>query len=190
VPDLSRPGTAEQPRPVNVILRDYDFDPSLLYLVAGETVRFNVVNGGLVEHEFVLGNEAVQRAWAEAHAAATPPAPFASPPPASVPPDLSGLRLLLGSGGATSAVYEVPDGVALQLYCHLPGHVAQGMVGQVVVAEASAAARLRGASSFWEATGGARTGSHRAALQRAAAKMASVGAFESRVAHRPRSHIE
>lgn len=133
-PDLSRPGTRAEPRPVNVILRDYSFDPTPVRLVAGETVRFNVVNGGLVDHEFVLGDRAVQEAWAAAHAAATPVAAFAPPPPASVVPDLAGLRLLLGSGASEVVDYEVPHDVALELFCHLPGHAEQGMVGRVVIA--------------------------------------------------------
>ena len=42
-------------------------------LVAGETVRLRVLNGGLVAHELTLGDEAVQAAWARADAAVTPP---------------------------------------------------------------------------------------------------------------------
>jgi uncharacterized cupredoxin-like copper-binding protein len=131
VPDLSRPGTTSEPRVVNVIMRDYAFNPTPLHLVGGETVIFNIVNGGLIEHEFVLGDARVQQAWARAHSLATPPAPFATAPPASVPPTIDGLRVLLASGGATSGSYEVPAGAALQLMCHLPGHVEQGMVGRV-----------------------------------------------------------
>ncbi|HSH21112.1 MAG TPA: hypothetical protein VK992_00665, partial [Candidatus Caenarcaniphilales bacterium] len=103
------------------------------YLVPGETVRFNIFNGGLVEHEFVLGDGDTQQAWANAHAAATPVAPFATAPPPVVPPDLHGLRVLLASGASTSVEYDVGVGVELELMCHLPGHVEQGMVGRVEV---------------------------------------------------------
>jgi uncharacterized cupredoxin-like copper-binding protein len=134
-PDLGRPGTASEPRVVNVILRDYVFNPTPLYLVPGETVQFNLINAGLVEHEFVLGGELVQQAWAAAHAAATPPAPFATSAPASVPPAVGGLRLLLASGEQAAVVYEVPSDASLELVCHLPGHVEQGMVGRVELTE-------------------------------------------------------
>lgn len=130
-PDLSQPGTAARPRPVNVILRDYTFNPTPLYLVPGETVQFNLINGGLVVHEFVLGDAAVQRAWAAANAAATPPAALATAPVASVPVEVAGLRVLLGSGASASIQYEVPLEARLELACHLPGHVAEGMVGRV-----------------------------------------------------------
>jgi uncharacterized cupredoxin-like copper-binding protein len=135
-PDLTRPGSAASPRPVNVIMRDYLFNPTPLHLVPGEVVEFAIINAGLVEHEFVLGDEQVQQAWAEAHLRATPPAPFASPPPASVPPAVAGLRVLLGSGDSARVRYEVPaDGERLLLMCHLPGHVERGMVGRIELAE-------------------------------------------------------
>jgi len=131
-PSFSGPGTVDSPRPVNVILRDYKFDPTPLYLAPGETVRLSVVNGGLVEHELVLGDASVQSAWAAANAAATPPAPFATAPAASVDPSVGGLRLLVPSGGSAVMDYTVPPTGDVELICHLPGHAERGMVGQVV----------------------------------------------------------
>jgi uncharacterized cupredoxin-like copper-binding protein len=133
VPDLSSPGTADRPRSVNVILRDYAFNPTPLYLVAGETVQLELINAGLIVHELVLGDAEVQRAWALADALATPPGLLATPPPASVPPDIGGLRVVLAPGATASLRYEVPAGATLQLMCHLPGHVERGMVGAVDV---------------------------------------------------------
>lgn len=132
VPSIDRPGTAAEPRQVNVILRDYRFDPTPLYLVAGETVRLNVLNGGLVEHELVLGDAAVQAAWDAADASASPPAAFATAPPASVGPEVGGLRVLLASGGSTTTEFVVPQTGGLGLVCHLPGHEQRGMVGEVI----------------------------------------------------------
>jgi uncharacterized cupredoxin-like copper-binding protein len=132
-PDLSRPGSVESPRAVNVILRDYAFNPTPLHLVRGEHVRFELINAGLVDHEFVLGDATVQAAWRASHERATPPAPFATPPPASVPPATAGVRVLLRPGERASIDYGVPVAPAepLHLVCHLPGHVEQGMVGRV-----------------------------------------------------------
>ena len=132
-PDISRPGTSGSPRPVNVIMRDYRFDPTPVYLVPGETVRLFVVNAGLVEHELVLGDQDFQGAWAVADAAATPPGPFATAPPASVAPSGTGIRIVLASGASTVADYEVPISAGLELFCHLPGHVERGMVGRVLL---------------------------------------------------------
>jgi uncharacterized cupredoxin-like copper-binding protein len=125
------PGTVEAPRAINVIMRDYVFEPTPLRLVRGETVRFTVVNAGLLAHDFVLGDVSVQAAWASAEAAATPPAFTATPPPASVPPEFAGLRVYLPSGQTGTAVYHVPAAGELQLVCQVPGHAAQGMVGVI-----------------------------------------------------------
>ena len=132
-PVIVSPGTVDAPRPVSVILRDYRFDPTPLHLVPGETVQLNVFNGGLVEHELVLGDEDVQAAWAAADAVATPPAPFATAPPASVGPDVGGLRVVVASGGLTTVNYMVPQAGELQLVCHLVGHAERGMVGQITL---------------------------------------------------------
>jgi uncharacterized cupredoxin-like copper-binding protein len=129
--DISRAGSAGQPRDVIVIMRDYRFDPTPVVLVPGETVRFTIFNAGLIEHDFVIGDEAVQRAWHAADAAATPPSVLATAPPASVPPGTGGLRVLLGSGQQSVVEYEVPTGQALALLCHIPGHIERGMVGAV-----------------------------------------------------------
>lgn len=128
---IARPGTPDQPRDVVVIMRDYLFDPTPVVLVPGETIRLTVFDAGLQPHELVLGDGDVQAAWAAAHAAATPPAPFATPVPASVAPGTGGLRVWLGSGNRTTVDWTVPPEGELLLMCHLPGHVEQGMVGRV-----------------------------------------------------------
>jgi uncharacterized cupredoxin-like copper-binding protein len=129
----AQPGTDAAPRDVNIIMRDYHFDPTPLYLYAGETVRLNVFNGGMVEHELVLGGPAVQAAWTEADAAATPPADFATAPPASVDPSVGGVRVVVASGGQQTLIYHVPLTDPLQLECHLPGHLERGMSAPVVL---------------------------------------------------------
>jgi uncharacterized cupredoxin-like copper-binding protein len=136
--DVAVTGTSAEPRDVAVIMRDFRFDPTPLVLVAGETVRFTIINGGLVAHDLVIGDAAVQRAWSEAEAAATPPALLATLPPASVPPGTGGLRILLGSGQQAVVEYVVPTGVDLELLCHVPGHVERGMIGMIDLREAPA----------------------------------------------------
>lgn len=130
---IGRAGSADAPREVSVIMRDHRFQPEPLTLIPGERVRFTIINGGLEPHEFVLGDDDVQRAWAEADAMATPPLPFATAPPASAPPGTGGVRLLLGSGGQGTVDFEVPRSGGLSLMCHLPGHVEKGMVGGVIL---------------------------------------------------------
>lgn len=133
--EITRPGTAAEPRDVTVIMRDYRFDPTPVVLVPGETVRFTIFNAGLVVHDFVIGDESVQRAWSRADAEATPPNLLATAPPASVPPDTGGLRVLLTSGKSAEVEYEVPSDEQLALLCHIPGHIEKGMVGAVDLRE-------------------------------------------------------
>jgi uncharacterized cupredoxin-like copper-binding protein len=125
-----RPGTVAHPRDVNVIMRDYLFEPTPIRLVRGETVRFTIFDGGLLPHEFVLGGAAVQAAWASAEAVARPDLITVTPPPVSLPPDLAGLRVYLTSGHDASVLYRVPEG-DLSLACHIPGHLEKGMVGRI-----------------------------------------------------------
>jgi uncharacterized cupredoxin-like copper-binding protein len=136
---VARPGTPEQPRPVTVIMRDYLFEPTPLVLVPGETIRLTVFDAGMIPHELVLGDDAVQIAWSAADAAVTPPAPFTTAPPASVPAETGGLRMLLDSGATATVEYQVPDTGQLKLLCHLPGHIARGMIGQVELRRTSEA---------------------------------------------------
>lgn len=130
-PVVASPGTAANPRPVNVIMRDYLFDPRPIVLIPGETVRFTIIDAGTLPHEFALGDQSVQDAWEAADAVATPPGAFATAPPASVPAGTGGVRILLNPGQEASVDYTVPLTGTLQLLCHLPGHIEHGMTGQL-----------------------------------------------------------
>jgi len=126
------PGASGAPREVNLIAKDYEFLPPTLDLVPGETVLLHVINGGLDVHEAIIGSEAVQDAWerAEAAVAGAPPGPT---PVVSVPPDVSGLRIVVESGERVDVTWTVPAGEpggtppAFIVGCHLPGHWERGM---------------------------------------------------------------
>jgi uncharacterized cupredoxin-like copper-binding protein len=125
------PGTDAAPRAVNIIARDFSFEPAAVDLAPGETVLFHIVNAGLVVHEAVVGDMAVQDAWEVAEAAAANPPP--GPTPAvSVPPDVAGLRVVVQSGQRADVRWTVPDaapsGDPWFVGCHIPGHWALGMV--------------------------------------------------------------
>ena len=126
------PGTSDHPRTVIVIARDYTFEPPVVDLVPGETVLVQIVNGGLVAHEAVVGPSPVQDAWeaAEAPTASAPPGPT---PQVSVNPDLAGLRIVVTSGERKDVTWTVPTSAAADaggwfVGCHIPGHWAEGMV--------------------------------------------------------------
>ena len=108
-PRRSRPAHAGAPREVNLIAKDYEFLPATLDLVPGETVLLHVINGGLDVHEAIIGSEAVQDAWerAEGAVAGAPPGPT---PVVSVPPEVSGLRIVVESGQRVDVAWTVPLG--------------------------------------------------------------------------------
>jgi uncharacterized cupredoxin-like copper-binding protein len=124
------PGGSSTPREVNIIAKDYSFLPDALDLVSGETILLHVINGGLEVHEAVIGDAAVQDAWevAEAATAGRPPGPT---PVVSVPPEASGLRIVVRSGERVDVVWTVPLAPAAAapwfVGCHIPGHLARGM---------------------------------------------------------------
>jgi uncharacterized cupredoxin-like copper-binding protein len=123
------PGTAGSPRDVNVIARDYVFEPPVVDLVPGETVVLHVINGGLEVHEAILGDDSVQDAWeaAEAAVAGAPPGPT---PRVSVPPEVSGIRIVVQSGERVDVEWTVPADAARTAWmvgCHIPGHWEKGM---------------------------------------------------------------
>jgi uncharacterized cupredoxin-like copper-binding protein len=119
-------GTAEHPREVNIIAREYRFDPDPVDLVPGETVILHLLNGGLEVHEMVIGDAAVQDAWevAEAATVGAPPGPT---PLVSVPPGTGGLRVVVRSGERVDVRWTVPGGPPLVVGCHIPGHWGRGM---------------------------------------------------------------
>jgi uncharacterized cupredoxin-like copper-binding protein len=126
-------GTPEAPREVNLIAKDYSFQPPTLDLIPGETVLLHVINGGLEVHEAVIGDAEVQAAWERAEEA-TVGAPPGPTPAVSVPPDVSGLRVVVRSGELIDLRWTVPDDVGdasdpvgWTVGCHIPGHLANGM---------------------------------------------------------------
>ncbi len=122
-------GSSDAPREVNLITRDYSFVPDVLDLVPGETVLLHVVNGGLVVHEAIIGDDSVQDAWeaAEAAVAGAPPGPT---PHVSVPPEVAGVRVVVASGQRVDLTWTIPADAGASTWlvgCHIPGHWARGM---------------------------------------------------------------
>jgi uncharacterized cupredoxin-like copper-binding protein len=130
-------GSSAAPRDVNIVLKDWVFLPDPVDVVPGETVILHVINGGLIVHELVIGDQAVQDAWEVAEAAAADPPPGPTPV-VTVPGDQAGIRVVVASGQRIDLTWTVPstsDVVArLILGCHIPGHWAKGMRASVQIA--------------------------------------------------------
>jgi uncharacterized cupredoxin-like copper-binding protein len=131
------PGSSAALRELNIVMKDWVFLPGTVDVVPGETVLLHVVNGGLIVHEAVIGDQSVQDAWetAESAVANAPPGPT---PVVSVSPEVAGLRVVVESGKRVDVTWTVPADPAvvrtLLLGCHIPGHWAQGMRAAIRIA--------------------------------------------------------
>lgn len=116
-------GAAVTPPPplvVDVQLRYSRFEPATISVPAGRPVRFVLHNQDFLDHEFLVGDSAMQKA----HETGTEPHHGARPTEVDVP------------GGATvttTITFDAPG--QLSYACHLPGHYRYGMVGTLTVAD-------------------------------------------------------
>ena len=89
-----------------------------LHVRAGTTVRFVVRNSDPINHEFVTGDASVHARHEQGSESRHPPVPGE----VSVDPGETGVTF-----------YEFAEPGTYEFACHLPGHVAYGMIGEVVV---------------------------------------------------------
>jgi uncharacterized cupredoxin-like copper-binding protein len=92
-----------------------------LRVVAGTRVRFVIVNGDPIAHEFIVGGPAVHAR----HQAGTEASHPSIPGEVSVPPN-----------GTAVTTYRFTEPSPVEYACHLPGHYAYGMHGTVDVVPA------------------------------------------------------
>ena len=112
------PATAG-PRTIEIDVRHSAFSVSRLEVDPDETVRFVIHNTDPIDHEFILGDQAVQ----DRHETGTERRHGAIP---------GEVTILAGSTAETTYTFAEPGTVLFG--CHLPGHYAYGMRGTVTVA--------------------------------------------------------
>ncbi|CAN5693136.1 hypothetical protein BH24CHL8_BH24CHL8_11350 [soil metagenome] len=103
---------------LEVVARYSRFEPSSVTVAAGRPIHFVLRNEDPIDHEWIVGDEAVHAA----HRDATEPAHGERPTELSVPA-LSLVR--------TTVTFDEPG--RYRFVCHLPGHEAYGMAGTVIV---------------------------------------------------------
>jgi uncharacterized cupredoxin-like copper-binding protein len=116
----SRAGGRE--RTVVVTMRHSHFEPAAVRVEPGQRVRFVLRNTDPIDHEFILGDDGVQRRHEQGREREHH---------GEVPGERS-----VGAGQEAVTTYAFPaslDGRALEFACHLPGHYAYGMRGRVTV---------------------------------------------------------
>jgi uncharacterized cupredoxin-like copper-binding protein len=118
LPSCAPAAGKDGPRIVRVRIHYSRFEPVRFAFEPGETVTFVVENTDPIDHEFILGDEAVQLAHERGTEAYHPPRPGEM----SVPP-----------GETATTTYTFAHAGRLILGCHLPGHYAYGMRSEVTV---------------------------------------------------------
>lgn len=108
-----------EPTTIEIDVRYSAFSPEHLEVPVGSTVRFVIHNRDPIDHEFILGDQAVQ----DRHEDGTEREHGAIPGEVSAP---------AGETVETTYTFRVPG--ALIFGCHLPGHYDYGMRGTVTVA--------------------------------------------------------
>ena len=117
------PGNASDvTRTIQVETVGYGFVPAAITVKAGQTVRFHIVNRSQVAHEFVIGGKAEQLAHDKEMAAM---------PDMAMEDDPNGVSVAAGKTASLIWTFTKPG--TLQYACHIPGHYAAGMNGQLNV---------------------------------------------------------
>ena len=106
---------------VVVTMHHSRFQPEVVRVAPGATVRFLLRNTDPIDHEFILGDEDVQRRHEQGgereHHGEAPGV------------------VSVAAGGEAATTFTFPRGepASLQFACHLPGHYAYGMRGVALV---------------------------------------------------------
>jgi len=132
---IGMPGDpAKVTRTIEVTMRETDdgemlFEPRSLDFVQGETIRFNVINNGELEHEFVIdtmmGNAEHKEAMAKMDMEHDDP---------------NSVRLDPGASG--EVVWTFSNTGSFEFACLIPGHYESGMHGPIMVGEQMAQAEV------------------------------------------------
>jgi uncharacterized cupredoxin-like copper-binding protein len=105
-------------RTVQIDIRYSHFEPSAVRVPAGVPIRFVLVNHDPIDHEWIVGDEAVHAA----HRTGTEATHGARPTEQTID---------AGRDVFTVVTFDHPG--QLTFICHLPGHEAYGMVGTLTV---------------------------------------------------------
>jgi uncharacterized cupredoxin-like copper-binding protein len=108
----------DEPLVVDVTIHYSHFEPAAIAVPAGRPVTFVIRNTDPIDHEWIVGDEALH----ERHRTGTEPTHNARPTEVSI----DALR-----ERRTTVTFSQPG--TLTFICHLPGHEAYGMTGTLTV---------------------------------------------------------
>jgi uncharacterized cupredoxin-like copper-binding protein len=111
-------GSTTEPSRIEIRIHYSHFEPSTIQVPAGRPVTFVIRNDDPIDHEWIVGDDAVQ----QRHRTGTEMRHDSRPAEISIP---------ALSTRETTITFSEP--VVWRYICHLPGHEAYGMVGTLVV---------------------------------------------------------
>lgn len=127
-------GAASGSGSVSVTMSEFAFKPAQVTVVAGKPVLLRLVNGGKIEHEFMIGRQRM------------PSGGFMENFLEGLDVTVDGKPLQAAGGGDHGAMFTVPPGTAIEVAftapaetgtwgvgCFLVGHYEAGMKGTLVV---------------------------------------------------------
>lgn len=105
---------------------DFSFDPAAIDVEVGETVTFRVINVGNLQHDFTLGDAQMQ----DDHEAEM--AEMAGSMMGEEDPN----AFTIEAGETKDLTWTFTEEGSILMGCHIPGHYAAGMRGEIRVAAA------------------------------------------------------
>jgi uncharacterized cupredoxin-like copper-binding protein len=114
-------GGGEATPTVVVTMHHSRFQPEVVRVAPGTTVQFLLRNTDPIDHEFILGDDAVQRRHEQGREREHH---------GEVPGEVS---VAAGGEAATTYTFRTGGPARLEFACHLPGHYAYGMRGVALV---------------------------------------------------------
>ena len=103
---------------VTIEIRYSHFNPSEIAVPVGVPITIRLVNDDPIDHEWIVGDAAVQQKHRTGTELLHP----------SIPTEL-----MIPAGSSRTTVVTFTASGQLQYICHLPGHEAYGMVGLVTI---------------------------------------------------------
>ncbi|MGH2400911.1 MAG: cupredoxin domain-containing protein [bacterium] len=111
-------GSARDTQTVRITMHHSRFLPAQFNVREGTTVRFVITNIDPIDHEFILGDEAVQQRHEDG----------SEPEHGHIPGEVT-----VRAGMVAETTYTFSQTGRLLIGCHAPGHYAYGMKGSVTV---------------------------------------------------------
>jgi uncharacterized cupredoxin-like copper-binding protein len=105
-------------------LDDFTFDPASVTVTAGEIVTFRVENVGVLPHDFTLGDASLQDEHEEEMAAMSADEMGNEDEPNA---------FSLAAGETKEMTWQFTEAGAILYGCHIPGHYAAGMKGDITI---------------------------------------------------------